>query len=243
MALRAVRPDDAAVQGNLLLDVLADADVSVHDISSEEQARLVARIVEEERDAGHVVYEPEADAYLATVSYVAAGLELFAQLDELGVSPDAIYLAAAGETYAGLLLAAKALRRQTRLIGVDPGVTWWDVPERIKTTGAQAAEKLGIAPIADEEITIYDGYGAPGYGLVSEASTAALALLARTEGLMLDPVYTSKAMAALLDDVADGSAPGGGPIVFLHTGGSPALFHYREALGLPARLGEQRGDG
>lgn len=234
LVLRAVRDSDFQVQGNLLLDHLLGATVSVHAVTPEEHRGLVARVAEEEEQAGRRVYDPESMAYLAAVAYVHAGLELFDQLDGWGIEPRVICLAAAGESQAGLVLAAEALGRSVRIVGFDPGVSWWDVRARVRQTGNEAAARLGLrtdfSTTAIENISDYSG---PGYGLVSPSSLAALRLVAHSEGVLLDPVYTSKAMAGLLAMIEQEEITEG-PIVFIHTGGLPALFHYRDALGLPA---------
>jgi len=90
------------------------------------------------------------------------------------------------------------------------------------------ADALGVkAPLAD--ITLWDDYYAPGYGLPSEEGQAAIRLLAGLEGMLLDPVYTGKAMAGLIDGIAQRRFEDG-PILFVHTGGAPALFAYHPAV-------------
>lgn len=76
------------------------------------------------------------------------------------------------------------------------------------------------------DISLWDEYYAPGYGVANDEGREAIALLARLEGIVLDPVYTGKAMAGLIDGPDRGRFPDG-PLVFLHTGGAPALFAYQ----------------
>ena len=95
----------------------------------------------------------------------------------------------------------------------------------------RAAERLGIATrIAPAEIDNRDGYVGPGYGRSSEASLEALRLAARTDALLLDPVYTSKAMAGLIDAVRRGELTRDDTVIFLHTGGLPAAFAWRDDI-------------
>jgi 1-aminocyclopropane-1-carboxylate deaminase/D-cysteine desulfhydrase-like pyridoxal-dependent ACC family enzyme len=84
---------------------------------------------------------------------------------------------------------------------------------------------LGSSALPAPQVTVLDEYVGPGYGLDSPASRAALQLLARTEGLLLDPVYTAKAMAALLDWVRQGKLTANDTVLFWHTGGQLALFY------------------
>ncbi len=87
--------------------------------------------------------------------------------------------------------------------------------------------------IAPEDIDNYDEYIGVRYGVVTEGSREAMRLLAGTEGIILDPVYSAKAMAGLIDHVRTGRIDKGQKVVFLHTGGTPALFAYAADLGLP----------
>jgi L-cysteate sulfo-lyase len=84
--------------------------------------------------------------------------------------------------------------------------------------------------ITAADIDIRDDYSSAGYGVVTPGCREALALLARTEGVLLDPVYTGKDMAGLIDDARHGRLGAKDQIVFIHTGGTPALFAYRDEL-------------
>ncbi|MNV86526.1 D-cysteine desulfhydrase [compost metagenome] len=93
--------------------------------------------------------------------------------------------------------------------------------ERIRQALAQSLEMTSTAPL-----TLWDDYFAPGYGVPNEEGMEAVKLLARLEGIFLDPVYTGKAMAGLIDGISQQRFRREGPIVFIHTGGAPALFAY-----------------
>jgi 1-aminocyclopropane-1-carboxylate deaminase/D-cysteine desulfhydrase-like pyridoxal-dependent ACC family enzyme len=102
----------------------------------------------------------------------------------------------------------------------------------------RTAELMGLeACIEPEQINVDFDYIGPGYGKVSPAGLEAIALLARTEGIMLDPIYSGKAMSGLIDQVRHGRFNNEQNIVFVHTGGTPALFAYNEpiASGVAAR--------
>jgi 1-aminocyclopropane-1-carboxylate deaminase/D-cysteine desulfhydrase-like pyridoxal-dependent ACC family enzyme len=101
--------------------------------------------------------------------------------------------------------------------------------ERIRTRVEDIAKLLGLAPqVVDADIVLRDEILAPGYGQLNPATLDAIATAARTEGLILDPVYTGKAMASFLQSAAESAA--GGNLLFIHTGGTPALFAYGDAL-------------
>ncbi len=94
----------------------------------------------------------------------------------------------------------------------------------------RTSELLDIEMPPGTRINLWDEYFAPRYGEPNDACIDAVRLLAETEGLLLDPVYTGKAMAGLIDGVTRGRFDGSDPVLFLHTGGAPALFAYRDAL-------------
>jgi D-cysteine desulfhydrase len=100
------------------------------------------------------------------------------------------------------------------------------IPDRIARTREIMAESCELLDLAIPEAapTIWDGYVGPGYGMPTELSTRALELAARTEGLILDPVYTGKAFAGLIGEVEAGRVRPDELVVFVHTGGTPALF-------------------
>ena len=235
LVLRTVRGEaDHEVQGNLLLDVLLADDVAVVDCDADEQLRLLASKAAEIRAQGGRPYTPQDDGYLGSVAYVECALELLDQMD--GGEPGTIVLASAGESQAGLLVGLRALGAATRVVGVNPGIDWWDVRARTAGLANQAAQRLSLPlEITVDEIESLASFGGDGYGLVSPDAVAALKLVATQEALVLDPVYTSKAMAGLISEIRRG-AELPEPIVFLHTGGTPALFHYRDLLDVPARL-------
>lgn len=230
--LREVRGKvDREAQGNLLLDLLFGANVRILELSPTEQRAQMESHVEELRRAGRHPYFPQGEKYLGALAYVACAVELYGQLDAAGITADWILSSAAGETQAGLVMGTKLMGRATRVVGINPGVTWWDVPTEVKRFGEGAARRLGFdCPIDPAEVVNYGQYAGEGYGIPSPEALQALALMARTEGILLDPVYTSKALAGLQDLIGQGVIRPGQTVVFLHTGGVPALFAYTEVL-------------
>lgn len=168
---------------------------------------------------------------LAAAAYVAAGIEIIDQLTTLGDDVAHIVCTSMGATHVGLRIALEVLRPSWRItaIGWRPLVP--GLPETLRNLAAETVHTLGIElePRADWFNTI--DFGGPAYGVPSHAGLAAIRLAARTEGLLLDPVYTGKGMAGLIDSVASGTIDGSAaPIVFVHTGGAPALFAYGDDL-------------
>ncbi|MCY1293308.1 D-cysteine desulfhydrase [compost metagenome] len=167
---------------------------------------------------------------LGALGYVRAGLELAEQIKASGETFSAVVLASGSAgTHAGLALALEHALPGTRVVGVT--VSRPDATQRPKVEGLlqRTADLLGVALPAGLKVELWDQYFAPRYGEPNAGTLEAVRLLASHEGLLLDPVYTGKAFAGLLDGIAKGAFAGNGPVLFLHTGGSPALFAYHPA--------------
>lgn len=228
------------LQGNFLLFKLMGADVRVVDLPSLEllQPHLDAR-AEELRAAGRKPYVVEPlglqNLSLGALGYVAAAVELDGQLSAAGYDPDCLVLSGANMTPAGLALGLKAVGRSLRIINIAP-IRWTD--DRavdIARIANATAERLGLSVrLSADDIENHDLYIGERYGVVSDACREAVRLTASTEGLILDPVYSGKAMAGLIDLVRTGGIGRDERVVFLHTGGTPALFAYAADLGLAA---------
>jgi D-cysteine desulfhydrase family pyridoxal phosphate-dependent enzyme len=227
-----------ALQGNLLLDRLMGADVTIVDLETMEQIQplLNARADDLRREGRRpYVMEPLGVASLAigALGYVQAALELDRQFEALGIRPTCLYLCGANMTPGGMALGFKALGREIRLVNITP--IKWSTPRSVdiaKIANA-AAELLSLeVRLEADEIESHDDYIGEGYGIVTPAGNDALKLLARTEGIILDPVYSSKALAALIDHIRSGRWGPEETALFIHTGGTPALFAYADDLDL-----------
>jgi D-cysteine desulfhydrase family pyridoxal phosphate-dependent enzyme len=222
------------LQGNLLLDRLLGAQVRWVDCElGPELESAKAGIGEELRRQGrrpYVIGEPRG-RILGAVAYAATGLELLDQLAAAGIQPEFLYACSAGATGAGLLLAARALSASWQPVFVAP-IRWpYDTAEAMARTATAAAAELGLALELDRaDLRLEEEYVGPAYGAVTREGKAAIQLLARTEGILLDPVYTGKAMAGMIDHVRRGKVPPGSTLLFLHTGGTPALFAYADEV-------------
>ena len=229
---RAAHNDD--VQGNLLLDHLMGAHVHIVDVPMGPALDdLLLAQAAEFRKAGRrpYVWDRHRGRPLAAVSYVLCLAEIAEQARQLGIEPSAVYCSAAGATGAGLALGRAVLGLSWKIRLICP-IRWpWDTPADIATVANHTAELLGLPQrLTGADIDIRQDYIGPAYGAVTAAGREALDLLARTEGILLDPSYTSKAMAGLIDDVRQGRVDRKLPLVFVHTGGTPALFAYRDEL-------------
>jgi 1-aminocyclopropane-1-carboxylate deaminase/D-cysteine desulfhydrase-like pyridoxal-dependent ACC family enzyme len=222
------------VQGNLLLDYLVGARVHIVDepLGPALDELLHKRAAEFRADGRRpYVWDRDHGRPLAAVSYALCLAEIVEQMHELGLEPSAVYCAAAGATGAGLVLGKAVLGLSCDVKLLAP-IRWpWNVPEDLAEVANRAAGLLGLPHrVAPADVDVRDDYIGPGYGVMTREGWEALALLATTEGILLDPVYTSKAMAGLIDDVRRHRVQPDGCVVFIHTGGVPAIFAYRDEL-------------
>jgi 1-aminocyclopropane-1-carboxylate deaminase/D-cysteine desulfhydrase-like pyridoxal-dependent ACC family enzyme len=222
------------VQGNLLLDHLMGAKVHIIDLPmGPEVDKLLLAKAEEARRAGRrpYVWERGKGQPRAAVSYALCVAEVVDQARQRGVEPVAFYTASAGATGAGLALGRALLGLRGTVKLICP-IRWpWDARADMAEIANRTAALLGLPHrLTAADIEASEDHIGPGYGAVTPGGREAMDLLARTEGLLLDPVYTAKAMAGLIDDVRRWRVPRGESVVFIHTGGTPAVFAYRDEL-------------
>lgn len=231
--------------GNLLLDRLFEADVRMVEAGSitnmmelASVRQYVEPVVEESKQAGEVPYlmpiggssvEGSMERPWGAIAYVNAFAELLEQAESDGVRIDSVVLATgSGSTQAGLLVGARLLSPATRIIGVTVYASAQKMLEYVRSISQAALRQLDSSiEVRDEDIIVYEDYLKEGYGIYNDEVDAALHLLAESEGILLDPVYTGKAMAGMLDLMRKGCFEDGENVVFLHSGGTPALFPYR----------------
>jgi 1-aminocyclopropane-1-carboxylate deaminase/D-cysteine desulfhydrase-like pyridoxal-dependent ACC family enzyme len=222
------------IQGNLLLDYLVGATVEIVDDGlGPSLDEKIAAAAGRYRERGHRVYfwDRHTVKPLAAISYAVCLAEIFEQSIELGIRPTAVYGSSAGSTGAGLVLGQQALGWGGLVRNVAP-IEWpWDTRADVALIAQQAGDLIGISvEIGPRDVDISFEHITPGYGKVSPDGLDALNLLARTEGILLDPIYTAKAMAGLIADVRRGRWQQDEHLVFIHTGGTPALFAYQRDL-------------
>jgi 1-aminocyclopropane-1-carboxylate deaminase/D-cysteine desulfhydrase-like pyridoxal-dependent ACC family enzyme len=234
--------DDSPVayDGNLLLDLIMDADVRIIEPGHERQA-VVDRIVAEEKAKGLNPYVVPVGGSslggsmtepLGAVSYAAAFSEIHRQAREKSYTFDYVVLpTGSGGTQAGLVVGAKAIDPNIRIVGISVSGKKEGVQENVAKIANETAKVLGLdLNFSADEIVVFDDYVGEGYGKLNRAHADAIALTARREGILLDPVYTGKAMAGTRDLIKKGYFKKDEGVVFLHSGGTPALFVYRDRL-------------
>lgn len=230
---------DAAppVQGNLLLDRIMGADVHFVPSGTNEDEAMAA-LADELRARGEVPYVIPVGGSnaIGTLGYVAATLELLGQLHEQGLTPEIVYYANGSRgTQAGLVLGARIFGAPYAVKGV--AVSGGDEVKRQRAVriASEAADLLGSsARLTPDDLANDEGQIGPGYGLPTPACLEAISLLARHEAVFLDPVYSAKAMAGLIADIRAGQFAPAATVLFLHTGGTPALFAHADTLAAAA---------
>jgi len=216
------------VNGNFLLTHLYGADVNL--IESKEDRDAVIKRLEGE---GKRVYDTSTDGYyLRSVSYVDGFIELWGQLQAMDVVPDGLYVCSGVHTHVGLVVGARVLGVDLRIVGISPSPQ--DDAEDRKHLAGVANTVAGMLDIettfTEADFESYGAYAGEEYGRMTDAVRDAVLFAARTEGLTLEPVYTGKTFAALIDHIEEGQWKKGQTVVFVHTGGTPAIFAYGEEL-------------
>jgi D-cysteine desulfhydrase family pyridoxal phosphate-dependent enzyme len=228
-------------QGNLLLDELLDAEIHLVPPGPESgpnphEEACIARITAALHQQGQHPYfiAMGASSPLGILGYVDAMEELATQLRGMGRTASRLYYAAGSRgTQAGIVLGSRLhqVSWTPHGVAVSPGDP--DKTTRAIDMAAAAAEILG-SPVRlhHQDIITHQQYYGAGYAIPTPEADDAVRMVARTEAILLDPVYTGKAMSGLIDHVRRGEIAPGETIVFLHTGGVPALFAQADRLGV-----------
>ena len=223
------RAENYLTNGNRLLLELFNAQIEMCDALTDPTAQLseLATRIEAQGFRPYVVPVGGSNA-LGAMGYVESALEIAQQCEGvLGLSSVVVASGSAG-THAGLAVGLEQLMPDVELIGVTVSRSVAEQKPKVVTLQQEIARQLELQAQAD--IQLWDEYYAPGYGLPNDEGMEAVKLLARLEGILLDPVYTGKAMAGLLDGIEQKRFKDDGPILFVHTGGAPALFAYHPHL-------------
>jgi D-cysteine desulfhydrase len=222
----------AQVNGNLLLDHLLGA--RVRWAGDRDPLDVLEEAAAEEAAAGrkpYVIPYGGSNALGAT-AYAVAMEELARQSLEQDLHIDHIVLASSsGGTQAGLVVGARALNYAGRVLGISVDKPAAALGDKVLNLAQVTSGLLGLRIIIHpEDVHISDAYLGQGYAVLGEAEREAIRLVARTEGLLLDPVYTGRAMAGLIDLIKRGELTKRETVLFWHTGGAPALFAYAQQL-------------
>ena len=225
--LSGTRPSKA--NGNLLLNQLLDAKLV---FTGNPDRSYIDNYIEDEaeslRGKGESPYMIRRGGVssLGCIGYVSAAVEICSQLQSLNLNPDILLCATGcGVTQAGLLVGFKLMGLNCRLYGITVSRSRDECIAYIKQLINETEDVLGLeSRVKNDEIFVFDEYIGEGYSVPTSEGIDAIRLVAQTEGIFLDPIYTGKAMAGLTDLVKKGLIGSDNTVIFLHTGGSPSIF-------------------
>ena len=223
------RAENYLSNGNRLLLDLFNTQVEMCDALTDPAAQLdeLATRIEAQGYRPYVIPVGGSNA-LGALGYVESALEISQQCEDAVAILSVVVASGSAGTHAGLAVGLEQLMPQAELIGVTVSRSVADQLPKVEALQQAVANSLELQ--AKAEIILWDDYFAPGYGTPNADGMAAVKLLAQLEGILLDPVYTGKAMAGLIDGITQKRFKDEGPILFVHTGGAPALFAYHPHL-------------
>jgi D-cysteine desulfhydrase len=169
---------------------------------------------------------------VGATGYVACAEEILAQTLEQGIRIDRVVCASGSAgTHAGLVVGFWGTSSGIPVVGVNVSRKKQEQEEKVYDLAVKTAAHVGATgTLPRDAVVCFDGYVGPGYSLPTPSMVEAVQMLARTEAILLDPVYTGKAMAGLIDLIRTGYFKRGEHVLFVHTGGSPALYAYEEVI-------------
>ena len=221
-----------SINGNFLLDRVLGAEVRWAG------ERNITELFDEEakisRDKGRIPYIVPfgGSNALGVCGYVSGLVELYQQINTLKLHFDVIVVpSGSGGTQAGLILGARALGYDSDILGISVFERAAALCERIAQLANAGAKKLKLnLTCTAEDVKVEDAYLGGGYGVLGALERNAILTAARTEGLLVDPVYTGRALGGIIDMIRKSTLSKGQKVLFWHTGGIPALFAYGEEI-------------
>lgn len=224
LLLRGEKPEKYT--GNLLVDHILGADIRFVRAEWREIGEITRKVADQLKAKGHNPYVMPFSSALGSVGYVNAFLELLSQAKTMNLKIDYIvHAVGSGGTQAGIIVGNRALETEINVIGIatEPNGGWL-----LKTTMEIADECAKLLElemsVTQRDVTILHDYVGEGYGVVTQEVKDIIKKVAEIEGILLDPVYTCKAMRGLINLIEQGRFEKQEKVVFLHTGGIPTIF-------------------
>jgi D-cysteine desulfhydrase family pyridoxal phosphate-dependent enzyme len=230
-------PMPETFEGNLLLDAILDAEIRFLP-GADYEGLLRTMHAEEEKLASQGIKSYSipvgGSSPIGAMGYVAAMQEIAGQLED--PNADIVFGVGSSGTLAGMILGQRLFLPESRLLGISVSRDSFQCMQRGVKIANQAAKMIGVEEEIDSSATtIHDEYIGEAYAVPTQAGKDAILLTARTEGVILDPVYTGKTMAGLIDLAKKGQIGKDRPVVFWHTGGAAGLFAFHELFEDEAR--------
>ena len=229
LVLEGERPAD--VQGNLLVDFLLGAEVHFAPTREAQRAMLdeLAGRVRSEGKVAHILNDNPMFDVASAIAYIECTMEILEQLEAEGLRPNAVYMSSSGKGGAGPVMAQKLFTLDCEMRCVTATKEYDDIPGRTAEIANRTAEYLGLSlRVKASDVVNYRDQVGQSYGIPTQAGNEAVKLFATTEGVVLDPVYTGKAAAGMIQHIREGQFGAGDVVVFVHTGGTPAMFTHSQ---------------
>lgn len=219
--------------GNVFLDKIFGA--NIREIDKDSDVNIVMeKVAEELREQGEIPYIiPSGGSNpIGALGYVDCALEIIQQANENRLVIDhIIHATGSAGTQAGLISGLKAMSTGIPLLGMGVFAHKSYIEKRVYKLACETVEYMGVPGIVgSNDVVANCDYVGDGYGIPTKEMNDAVIMLARLEGILLDPVYTGKGFAGMIDLIAGNYFDKSGNIVFIHTGGSPGLFAYQDQL-------------
>jgi 1-aminocyclopropane-1-carboxylate deaminase len=222
--------------GNLQLSRILGSDIRMDDagfdIGIRDSWRQALESVEAAGGRPYPIPAGASDHPLGGLGFAGWALEVEQQERETGLYFDTIVVCSVtGSTQAGMIAGFAAQQRRRRVLGIDGSATISKTREQVARIARATAKAIGLErALRDDEIILIDGYSAGTYGIPDETTLGAIRTCARLEGMITDPVYEGKSMAALIGLVSSGEIEAGARVLYAHLGGQPALSAYARVL-------------
>ena len=226
--------------GNVLLDQLHGSTISKRPADTDMNAAMEELAAQLRADGKKPYIIPGGGSNpVGALGYVNAAAELLTQANDRHLKIDhVVHATGSAGTQAGLVLGLEALNSGIPVYGVGVRAPKAKQEEMVFSLAERTADYMGLKPsvIQRDAVVANSDYVGDGYGLPTDAMVEAVKMMAQYEGLLLDPVYSGKGMSGLIDLIRKGHFKKGENVVFLHTGGSVALFGYPDIFGLPGYI-------
>ena len=225
-----------SITGNLLLDQILD--VKIHRVKdSSKRKELMQQLEMELKKKGKTPYiiPTGGSTKIGALGYINCILEVKKQSNDINIAFDhLVHATGSGGTQSGLIIGKELYYPELNIIGISVGDKKEDLEKEIRNIMIDFKKKWKFnLDINNSGIKVLDGYSGKGYGIPSEEMIQAVKMVAKLEGIFLDPVYSGKAMVGLIDLIKSRKISQGSNVLFLHSGGGPALFSYSSEFGKP----------
>ncbi|MEX0502769.1 D-cysteine desulfhydrase [Alphaproteobacteria bacterium LSUCC0719] len=224
--------------GNVLLDHLHGATTELHPAGGDMNAALEAVAATRRQDGAKVYTIPGGGSNpTGALGYVNAAMEMLVQINDAGLVFDHIlHGTGSAGTQAGLVAGLAAMNANIPLLGIGVRAPQGKQEDNVFALAAATAEKLGCPGVVSRgDVVANCDYVGEGYGIPTSGCLEAISLFAECEGILLDPVYSAKAAAGMIDLIRKGSFTAGQRVMFIHTGGAAALFGYDAAFDMTTK--------